>query len=52
MKTHDPSYKATVMRDGQKEKYLVNKEEIKIKEMEKVMPNYLQTTDYYINTKK
>ena len=52
MKSHDPAYKGVVMRDGIKEKYLVNKEEIKIKELEKVMPNYLQTTDYYIHTKK
>ena len=41
MKSHDPSYKGIVTRDGNKEKYLVNKEEIKTNQMEKVMPNYL-----------
>ena len=38
------------MRDGNREKYLVNKEDIKPTKDQKVMPNYLQTSDYHIWT--
>ena len=52
MKSNDPSMKSTVMRDGNREKYLVNKEDIKTTQDQKVMPNYLQTSDYHIWTQK
>ena len=41
-----------VPRDGMKEKYLVNKEDFKAHQKNKITPNYLQSSDFNATSSK